>query len=104
MLPKPEVWKRGPVSAASINGGVLKLPSPKASDHFMVPAKAVVDLETPKQHWRNIHTFHNYKLFSTDANQDPAVKVKADKENPTDPNAPPASSTPNNNSTDAPQN
>ena len=92
------------VGMKSLKIQVDYMPSPKASDHFMVPAKAVVDLETPKQHWRNIHTFHNYKLFSTDANQDPAVKVKADKENPTDPNAPPASSTPNNNTTDAPQN
>jgi len=62
-------------------------PSPKSSDYFMVPAKAVVDLETPRQHWRNTHTFHNYKLFSTEANQDPTVKVKAAKENPADPNA-----------------
>jgi hypothetical protein len=67
-------------------------PSPKSSDHFMVPAKAVVELETPRQHWRNTHTFHNYKLFSTEANQDPAVKVKAAKENPADPNASPSPS------------
>ena len=26
--------------------------------------KAVVELQTPRQHWRNTHTFHNYKLFS----------------------------------------
>jgi len=56
----------------------------------MVPAKAVVELKTPRQHWRNVHTFHNYKLFSTEATQDPAVKVKAAKENPADPNASPA--------------
>lgn len=67
-------------------------PSPKSTDHFMVPAKAVVDLETPRQHWRNTHTFHNYKLFSTEANQDPAVKVKASKDNPADPNAEPSPS------------
>ena len=66
------------------------MPSPKVSDHFMVPAKAVVELKTPRQHWRNIHTFHNYKLFSTEANQDPDVKVKAAKVNPADPNASPA--------------
>ena len=66
------------------------MPSPKVSDHFMVPAKAVVELKTPRQHWRNIHTFHNYKLFSTEANQDPDVKVKAAKENPASPNTSPA--------------
>ena len=62
------------------------MPSPKPSDHFMVPAKAVVELQTPRQHWRNTHTFRNYKLFSTEANQDPAVKVRSEKEGPADPN------------------
>lgn len=71
------------------------MPSPKASDQFMVPAKAVVDLQTPKQHWRNTHTFRNYKLFSTEANQDPAVKVKAETQNQDDPNATPRSEAPN---------
>jgi hypothetical protein len=69
-------------------------PSPKSTDNFMVPAKAVVDLETPKQHWKNVHTFHNYKLFSTDATQDTAVKIKPSKDQ-ADPNAPPSSTPPN---------
>jgi hypothetical protein len=64
------------------------MPAPKSSDNFMVPAKAVVDLETPKQHWKNTHTFHNYKLFSIEATQDPAVKVKPEQ---ADPNAAPSS-------------
>jgi hypothetical protein len=77
------------------------MPSPKVSDHFMVPARAVVELQTPKQHWRNTHTFRNYKVFSTEANQDPAVKVKGAKENPGDPNggnpnAAPQSASPQN--------
>lgn len=38
---------------------------------------AEVDLETPRQHWRNSHVFRNYKLFSADATQDPNVKVHA---------------------------
>jgi hypothetical protein len=38
---------------------------------------ADVDLETPRQHWRNSHVFQNYKLFSTDTTQDPNVKVHA---------------------------
>ncbi len=70
------------------------IPSPKPTDHFMVPAKAVVDLQTPRQHWRNTHTFRNYKLFSTEATQDPAVKVKAAKENQADPDAAPSTSAP----------
>jgi hypothetical protein len=36
-----------------------------------LPSKAVVDVTTPKQHWRNMHEFENYKSFSTDAEQDP---------------------------------
>jgi len=64
------------------------MPSPKASDQFMVPARAVVELQTPKQHWRNTHTFRNYKAFSAEANQDPAVKVKGEKDNPANPNGP----------------
>jgi hypothetical protein len=67
------------------------MPSPKASDNFMVPAKAIVDLETPKQHWKNTHTFHNYKLFSIEATQDPAVKVKPGTPGQADPNAAPSS-------------
>jgi hypothetical protein len=72
------------------------MPSPKPSDHFMVPSRAVVELMTPRQHWKNTHTFHNYKLFSTEANQDPAVRVKGTSENPADPNATPASDAPHN--------
>jgi hypothetical protein len=42
-----------------------------------LPALAVVDVETPRQHWRNTHVFDNYRGFSTDAEQDPNVKVHA---------------------------
>jgi hypothetical protein len=40
-----------------------------------LPALAVVDVETPRQHWRNTHVFDNYRGFSTDAEQDPNVKL-----------------------------
>jgi hypothetical protein len=42
-----------------------------------LPAMAVVDVTTPLQHWRNTHVFGDYKSFSTDAEQDPNVKVYA---------------------------
>jgi hypothetical protein len=42
-----------------------------------LPALAVVDVETPRQHWRNTHVFDNYRGFSTDAEQDPNVKLHA---------------------------
>ena len=41
-----------------------------------LPALAVVDVATPRQHWRNTHIFNNYRGFSTDAEQDPNVKVR----------------------------
>jgi len=46
---------------------------PKAN----LPTKAVVEVETARQHWRNTHTFDAYKLFSTEAEQDPSVKIIA---------------------------
>jgi hypothetical protein len=30
---------------------------------YWMPASAVIDLETPKQHWRNVHRFTDYKRF-----------------------------------------
>jgi hypothetical protein len=42
-----------------------------------LPALAVVDVTTPRQHWRNTHTFDSYRTFSIDAEQDSKVKVHA---------------------------
>ena len=42
-----------------------------------LPSVAVIDVETPRQHWRNTHIFDNYRGFSTDAEQDPNVKLHA---------------------------
>ena len=52
----------------------------KNSEPITLPTVAVVDVTTPRQHWRNTHVFENYKSFSTDAEPDPNVKVLA--ENP----------------------
>jgi hypothetical protein len=30
---------------------------------YWLPASAVIDLETPKQHWRNVHRFSDYRRF-----------------------------------------
>jgi hypothetical protein len=43
-----------------------------------LPTMAVVDVKTPRQHWRNTHVFDSYKSFSTDAEPDPNVKVLAE--------------------------
>lgn len=42
-----------------------------------LPAKAVVELETPRQHWRNTHIFDAYKRFSAVAEPDPKVTILA---------------------------
>lgn len=47
--------------------------------HPLAPALAEIELATPRQHWRNSHVFRDYKLFSTDAKQDPNVKIHEDK-------------------------
>ncbi len=44
---------------------------------FDLPALAVVDVETTRQHWRNTHVFDAYKSFSIDVEQDPNVKIRA---------------------------
>jgi|SRR5271165_1863262 len=31
---------------------------------YWMPVSATIDLETPKQHWRNVHRFTNYKRFT----------------------------------------
>lgn len=45
------------------------------------PEMAVVDVTTPRQHWRNKHVFDNYRWFSTNTDQDPTVKVHTDNTN-----------------------
>lgn len=46
-----------------------------------LPALAVVDVSTPRQHWRNIEAFDAYKSFSTDAEQETNVKIHAEGAN-----------------------
>jgi hypothetical protein len=28
-----------------------------------MPSSAIIDVETPKQHWRNVHRFTSYRRF-----------------------------------------
>lgn len=49
----------------------------RTSPAMDLPALAVVDVTTPRQHWRNTHVFDDYKSFSTDAEQDPNVIIHA---------------------------
>lgn len=54
----------------------------KTQTTMTLPALAVVEVSTPRQHWRNIHVFDAYKSFSTDAEQDSNVKVRAQNVSP----------------------
>jgi hypothetical protein len=58
-----------------------------------LPTTAVVDVTTPRQHWRNTHAFEAYKSFSTQAEQDPNVKVHGNNSTD-DTNANPSDATP----------
>ncbi len=54
----------------------------KSLSVMTLPAVAVIDVETPRQHWRNTHVFDAYRTFSTDAEQDSNVRIRADNATP----------------------
>jgi hypothetical protein len=41
---------------------------------FWFPMRAVVEVETPRQHWRNTHEFANYRRFSVSTEEQVAKK------------------------------
>ncbi len=43
---------------------------------YWLPATATIEVETQRQHWRNIHSFSKYRLFSVDVK----VETEAPKE------------------------
>jgi hypothetical protein len=59
-----------------------------------LPVLATVEVTTPRQRWRNTHAFTDYKVFGAEAEQDPNVKVKADKPQDADPADKPAANSP----------
>ncbi len=46
---------------SEISYSIVQFHSPEEA--YWMPASAVVDLETPKQHWRNVHRFSGYRRF-----------------------------------------
>jgi len=54
----------------------------KTETTMTLPAVATVDVTTPLQHWRNTHVFDGYQTFSTNAEQDSNVKVRAENAAP----------------------
>lgn len=59
-----------------------------------LPQRAVIDVETPRQHWRNTHDFTDYKSFSANAQQDTKVRVIAKEPAPQDGDPPKDTTTP----------
>jgi hypothetical protein len=47
---------------SSVSYGPVRFPS--SSEVYWLPLQASVDVETRYQHWRNIHQFSDYKVFS----------------------------------------
>ena len=45
-----------------------------ARETYWFPAEASVEVETPRQHWRNIHRFSDYKQFSVSTEEQVANK------------------------------
>lgn len=80
------------VGLRSLDIHVEYRPENIGKETLTLPTKAVVDVATPRQHWRNTHVFESYRSFSTDAQQDPNVKVHPDSagnpESSTTPNTP----------------
>jgi hypothetical protein len=48
---------------SEISYSIVQFRSPEEA--YWMPASAVIDLETPKQHWRNVHRFAGYRRFRT---------------------------------------
>jgi hypothetical protein len=46
---------------SEISYSIVQFHSPEEA--YWMPASAVIDLETPKQHWRNVHRFTGYRRF-----------------------------------------
>jgi hypothetical protein len=39
---------------------------PETPGTYWLPETATIELRTPKQHWRNVHTYSNYRKYSVD--------------------------------------
>jgi hypothetical protein len=46
---------------SEIHYSIVQFHSPEEA--YWMPASAVIDVQTPKQHWRNVHRFTDYRRF-----------------------------------------
>jgi hypothetical protein len=66
----------GDIGLKSMRSQVEFAPVPfrDTKDVFWFPAQARVEVETPRQHWRNTHNFTDYKRFSVSTEEKVATK------------------------------
>jgi hypothetical protein len=57
---------------SEIHYSLVKFHSPEES--YWMPASATIDVETPKQHWRNVHRLTEYKRFRATIQVDMGAK------------------------------
>jgi hypothetical protein len=64
------------VGLKTLNSKVTFSPVPfrDSKDTYWFPTEAVVEVETPRQHWRNTHRFSDYKRFSVNTEEQVANK------------------------------
>jgi len=43
------------------------------SQTLWLPVSATIDLETPHQHWRNVHHFRDYRQYRVDVKIEPII-------------------------------
>jgi hypothetical protein len=58
----------GDIGLSSLNCDVQYAPVtlPETPGPYWLPESATIELRTPKQHWRNIHTYSDYRKYSVD--------------------------------------
>jgi hypothetical protein len=57
---------------SEISYSIVQFHSPEEA--YWMPASAVIDVETPKQHWRNVHRFSGYRRFRATIQVDMGAK------------------------------
>lgn len=62
------------IGLRSLRAEVQYAPAFRATPAFWFPSVATIEVETPRQHWRNVHHFVDYKRFSVSTEE--AVKTK----------------------------
>ncbi len=53
---------------------------PRESKTYWLPSQATVEVNTPKQHWKNIHRFSDYNLFSVSVSSEVNLEKLKSKE------------------------